>query len=35
MRKGTLEKFTLAAIADALDGSDVETARDSLSAVGG
>jgi hypothetical protein len=35
MRKGTLERFTLAAIADALDGSDVETARDRLSAVVG
>jgi hypothetical protein len=35
MGKGTLEKFTLAAIADALDGSDVETARDRLSAVVG
>ncbi len=35
MRKGTLERFTLAAIADALDGSDVATARDRLSAVVG
>jgi hypothetical protein len=35
MRKGTLERFTLAAIADALDGSDVGEARDSLSAVVG
>jgi hypothetical protein len=35
MRKGTLERFTLAAVADALDGSDVETARDRLSAVVG
>ncbi len=35
MRKGTLERFTLAAIADALDGSDVEAARRSLSAVVG
>jgi hypothetical protein len=35
MRKGTLEKFTLTTIADALDGSDVATARRSLSAVVG
>jgi RPA family protein len=35
MRKGTLERFGLAAIADALDGSDVATARDRLSAVVG
>jgi hypothetical protein len=35
MRKGTLERFTLAAIADALDGSDVGEARDRLSAVVG
>ncbi len=35
MGKGTLERFTLAAVADALDGSDVETARGSLSAVVG
>jgi primosomal replication protein N len=35
MRKGTLERFSLTAIADALAGSDVETARRSLSAVVG
>ncbi len=35
MGKGKLERFTLAAIADALDGSDVATARGSLSAVVG
>ncbi len=35
MGKGTLERFTLAAIADALDGSDVATARERLSAVVG
>ncbi len=35
MGKGKLERFTLAAIADALDGSDVETARRSLSVVVG
>jgi hypothetical protein len=35
MGKGKFERFTLAAIADALDGSDVETARGSLSAVVG
>jgi primosomal replication protein N len=35
MGKGKLERFTLAAVADALDGSDVETARRSLSAVVG
>ncbi len=35
MGKGTLERFTLAAVADALDGSDVETARGRLSAVVG
>jgi hypothetical protein len=31
MGRGTLERFTLATIADALDGSDVLKARDSLS----
>ncbi len=35
MRKGTIERFTLMTIADALDGSDVATARRSLSAVVG
>jgi hypothetical protein len=35
MGKGTVEKFGLKAIVDALDGSDVLTARDSLSAVVG
>ncbi len=35
MGKGTLERFTLAAIADALDGSDVATARRSLSQLVG
>ncbi len=35
MGKGTIEKFGLKAIADALRGSDVLTARDSLSAVVG
>jgi hypothetical protein len=35
MGRGTLERFTLAAIADALNGSDVATARDRLSAVVG
>jgi hypothetical protein len=35
MGKGTIEKFGLKAIADALDGSDVLTARDRLSAVVG
>ncbi len=35
MGKGKFERFTLTAIADALDGSDVETARRSLSAVVG
>jgi hypothetical protein len=35
MGKGKLERFTLATIADALDGSDVATARDRLSAVVG
>jgi hypothetical protein len=35
MGKGTVEKFGLRAIADALDGSDVGEARDSLSAVVG
>jgi hypothetical protein len=35
MGKGKFERFTLAAITDALDGSDVETARRSLSAVVG
>jgi hypothetical protein len=33
MGKGKLERFTLAVVADALNGSDVATARDSLSAV--
>jgi hypothetical protein len=31
MRKGTLERFSLTAIADALAGSDLATARGSLS----
>jgi ribosome-associated protein YbcJ (S4-like RNA binding protein) len=35
MGKGTVEKFGLKAIVDALDGSDVATARDRLSAVVG
>ncbi len=35
MGKGTIEKFGLRAIADALDGSDVATARDSLSQLVG
>jgi hypothetical protein len=35
MGKGKFERFSLAAIADALDGSDVVTARRSLSAVVG
>jgi ribosome-associated protein YbcJ (S4-like RNA binding protein) len=35
MGKGKFERFSLAAVADALDGSDVETARRSLSAVVG
>ena len=35
MGKGTVEKFGLKAIAGALDGSDVQSARDSLSAVVG
>jgi hypothetical protein len=35
MGKGKLERFSLAAIADALDGSDVATARDSLSQLVG
>ncbi len=35
MKKGTIEKFGLRAIADALDGSDVATARDSLSQLVG
>jgi hypothetical protein len=35
MGKGKLERFTLAAIADALDASDVATARRLLSAVVG
>ncbi len=35
MGKGTIEKFGLKAIADALEGSDVLTARDSLSQVVG
>jgi hypothetical protein len=35
MGKGTVEKFGLKAIVDALDGSDVLTARDSLSELVG
>ncbi len=35
MGKGTIEKFGLRAIADALEGSDVATARDSLSELVG
>ncbi len=35
MEKGKLERFTLAAIADALDGSDVTTARGKLSQLVG
>jgi hypothetical protein len=35
MGKGKFERFSLAAVADALDGSDVATARRSLSAVVG
>jgi hypothetical protein len=35
MGKGKLERFTLAAVADALDGSDIATARRNLSAVVG
>jgi hypothetical protein len=35
MGKGKFERFSLATIADALRGSDVESARDSLSAVVG
>jgi hypothetical protein len=35
MGKGKLERFSLAAIADALDGSDIATARDSLSQLVG
>jgi hypothetical protein len=35
MGKGKLERFSLAAVADALDGSDVETARRSLSQLVG
>jgi hypothetical protein len=35
MGKGKLERFTLAAVADALDGSDVGEARRRLSAVVG
>jgi hypothetical protein len=35
MGKGTIEKFGLKAIADALRGSDVESARDRLSQVVG
>jgi hypothetical protein len=35
MGKGKLERFTLAAVADALDGSDVGEARDRLAAVVG
>jgi hypothetical protein len=31
VKKGTIEKFGLRAIADALDGSDVATARENLS----
>jgi hypothetical protein len=31
MRKGAIERFTLATIADAVSGSDVQSARDSLS----
>lgn len=35
MGKGTIEKFGLKAIADALRGSDVQSARDSLSQLVG
>ncbi len=35
MGKGTIEKFGLKAIADALRGSDVQSARDSLSELVG
>ncbi len=35
VKKGTIERFGLKAIADALDGSDVATARDRLSQVVG
>jgi hypothetical protein len=35
MGKGTVEKFGLKAIADAVRGSDVQTARDSLSQLVG
>jgi hypothetical protein len=35
MGKGTVEKFGLKAIADAVRGSDVQTARDSLSELVG
>ncbi len=35
MGRGKIEKFGLKAIADALDGSDVQTARDSLSQLVG
>jgi hypothetical protein len=35
MGKGMVEKFGLKAIADALDGSDVQAARDSLSELVG
>jgi hypothetical protein len=35
MRKGTIEKFGLKAIADALDGSDVQAAREDLSELVG
>ncbi len=35
MGKGTIERFGLKAIADALDGSDVATARDNLSQLVG
>jgi hypothetical protein len=35
VKKGTIEKFTLTTIADALRGSDVESARGSLSQLVG
>jgi hypothetical protein len=35
VKKGTIEKFGLRAIADALDGSDVATARENLSQLVG
>jgi hypothetical protein len=35
MKKGSIEKFSLRAIADALRGSDVQSARDSLSELVG